>query len=673
MPTTSAVKHLIQSLRHQLAEHNYNYYVLANPTIPDAEYDRLFRQLQELEQQHPDLITVDSPTQRVGAMPLTSFAQVSHEIPMLSLENAFDEEELVAFNKRVHQRLESDAVIEYVCEPKLDGVAVSLLYENGLLVRGATRGDGSVGENITQNVRTISSVPLRLRGNYPELLEVRGEVYIPIAGFEAYNANALKAGEKLFVNPRNAASGSLRQLDAKITAQRPLAMYCYSVGKISKGKLANTHMQVLEQLQSWGLRVNEEIKVMQDVSGCMAFYNMIGEKRDKLSYEIDGVVYKVNRLDLQQELGFVSRAPRWAIAHKFPAREELTQIEAIEFQVGRTGALTPVARLKPVFVGGVTVSNATLHNLEEVWRKDVRVGDTVVVRRAGDVIPNIMSVVLNKRPTQAQLVQLPQQCPVCHAEVIKPEGEVVARCTGGLFCRAQLKETVKHFAHRRAMDIDGLGDKLVEQLVDTHSINEIADLYILSQEQLAALARMGEKSAQNLMQALAKSKSTTLPRFLFGLGIRDVGEATALNLAQYFGSLQKLMQADEEALQDVGDVGPIVAANIAGFFRQQHNRELITKLQKLGVQWSEVEVELDRPKPLAGQTFVITGTLEIMSREKAKEKLQSLGAKVSGSVSKKTAYVIVGHDPGTKLADAQALNIPVLNEQAFLELLAGLK
>lgn len=668
--TPKTILSRLDKLRKEIDEHNYNYYVLDNPTIPDIEYDRLFRELQKLEAEYPHLITPDSPTQRVGVTPLTAFTQVQHEIPMLSLDNAFTEEEVNAFDKRVRQRLLIDQEIEYVCEPKLDGVAVSLIYENGKLMRGATRGNGVVGEDITQNTRTIPTVPLVLRGkDYPKHLEVRGEVFMPLEGFEKYNREAIKANHKTFANPRNAASGSLRQLDAKITAKRPLAIYFYSVGKYAHGELANQHFQILQQLASWGLRINPEIKLMKGASGCWQYYQEMGLKRDNLSYEIDGVVYKVNRLDFQRELGFLSRAPRWAIAHKFSAREEMTVVEDIEFQVGRTGALTPVARLTPVFVGGVTVSNATLHNIEEVWRKDVRVGDIVIVRRAGDVIPDVMSVVLDKRPPKTKKINLPKQCPVCGSEVVKAEDEVIARCTGGLYCHAQLKETIKHFASRRAMDIEGLGDKLVEQMVDTKLVNEIADLYLLTQEQIANLERMGEKSAENIIKALEKSKNTTLPRFIYALGIREVGETTALTLANYFGTLENILQADEDTLQNVPDIGPVVAAQIAGFFRQKHNRELINKLQKLGVYWQEGKPTRKENLPLQGQTFVITGSLESMTRDEAKNKLIMLGAKVSGSVSKKTSYVIVGSEPGSKYDDAMKLGIKILDEKKFLKLL----
>jgi len=664
----------IQQLRQQIDEHNYQYYVLDNPSIPDIEYDRLFKQLQELEAKHPEYITSASPTQRVGAAPLKEFSPVQHEIPMLSLENAFTEADVMAFDKRIRQRLDTEKPIEYTCEPKVDGVAVSLRYEQGILIRAATRGDGMTGEDITQNVRTIASVPLRLRGeNHPIVLEVRGEIYMPLKSFNAYNAAALKKGEKEFANPRNATAGSLRQLDPRITAKRPLALFCYAVGVVTGGELSDRHSEILIQLQQWGFPVNPEIRMEMGIENCLQYFSAMSEKRDSLAYEIDGAVYKVNSLALQRELGFVSRAPRWALAQKFPAREEMTRVEAIEFQVGRTGALTPVARLEPVFVGGVTVSNATLHNVEEMWRKDVRVGDTVIVRRAGDVIPDIVSVIMAKRPLHTHSVELPRHCPICHSEVIKPEGEVVARCTGGLYCQAQLKETIKHMASRRALDVDGLGDKIVEQLVEVGLVHDIADVYLLDKAQLSSLERMGDKSAENLLSALAVSKNTTLQRFIYGLGIREVGEATALALANHFGHLEKIMLTDEETLQQVPDIGPIVAANIAGFFRQKHNRELIEKLQKLGLHWQEKTPISREHQPLAGQTFVLTGAMETLTRDEAKEKLQALGAKVSGSVSAKTSYVVVGADAGSKLTKAQELGIKILTEQDLLRLLSSLQ
>lgn len=671
--TKSAVIEKIKKLRATLDEHNYRYYVLDAPSIPDAEYDRLLRELQTLEASHPELITPDSPTQRVGAAPLKSFQEVQHEVPMLSLDNAFNDEEVVAFDKRIKERLEATHEIEYCCEPKLDGVAVSILYTDGKLTRAATRGDGYTGEDITANIRTIPTVPLHLQGkNYPDILEVRGEVYMPKAGFQALNKQAQERGDKLFANPRNAAAGSLRQLDSSITAQRQLALYCYGVGKISGALHAKRHSDILQQLSEWGLRINPEVKAVASIEACLQYYQQIGKKRERLTYEIDGVVYKVNQLSLQRQLGFVSRAPRWALAHKFPAQEELTLVEAVEFQVGRTGVLTPVARLTPVFVGGVTVSNATLHNMDEVQRKDVRIGDTVIVRRAGDVIPEVVSVVLEKRPSDTRRVKLPAHCPVCGSDVIKPEGEAAARCIGELYCPAQVKENIKHFASRKAMDINGLGDKVVEQLVDVKLIANVADLYQLNTAQLENLERMGTKSADNLCAALEKSKSTTLPRFLYALGIREVGEATAQVLAQHFAELEKIIHATEEELQTVPDIGPVVAANIAAFFRQAHNIAIIKKLIVQGVHWPKIVSTTPANQPLLGKTFVLTGSLASLSRDEASAQLQRLGAKVSGSVSKKTAYVVVGSEPGSKFTEAQKLGVPILNEEEFLRLLKHL-
>lgn len=666
----SSVAHQIEQLRTQLREHNYKYYVLDEPSIPDVEYDRLFHQLKQLETDHPDLITLDSPTQRVGDKPLAAFQQVQHRIPMLSLDNVFNEEELFAFDRRLRDRLHQEEDIDYVCEPKLDGLAVSLLYENGVLVQAATRGDGQTGEDITQNIRTIDSIPLRLRGdNYPQILEVRGEVFMPKAGFDALNKKALENGEKTFANPRNAAAGSLRQLDSSITAQRPLDMYCYSVGYVEGGQLADSHYGNLMLLKQWGVRINPEIEQVTGAAALQRYHDHILAKRVELDYEIDGIVYKVNDLKLQRELGFVSRAPRWATAHKFPAQEELTTLLDVEFQVGRTGAITPVARLEPVFVGGVTVSNATLHNMDEVARMDVRKGDTVIVHRAGDVIPKVVKVVIERRPDRTEAVVLPGHCPVCGSDIIKPEGEAVARCSGGLFCQAQVKEAIKHFASRKAMDVDGLGDKLVEQMVDQGLIAHVSDLFKLKPEQVAAMERMGEKSAANLIAALEKSKATTLPRFLFGLGIREVGETTALNLANYFGNLDAIKQADADALQQVPDVGPIVADHVATFFQQPHNLEIIEALIAAGVHWQEQEA-IDRDAlPLAGKTYVITGTLNQLTRDEAKQYLLDLGAKVSGSVSKKSDAVIAGEKAGSKLTKAESLGVPVLDEATFIDLL----
>ena len=657
-------------LREQIAHHNYRYYVLDAPEVPDVEYDRLFRELQALEAQYPQLVTPDSPTQRVGGEPLKGFAEVRHEIPMLSLGNVFSEEELVDFDRRVREGLGIDEV-EYSAEPKLDGLAISIRYEQGMLVRAATRGDGATGEDVTQNVRTIDAVPLRLYGkHWPEVLEVRGEVYMPKAGFDALNERQREKGEKSFANPRNAAAGSLRQLDPRITATRPLTMYCYGVGVVQGSTLPGTHSAIMEKLKGWGLRVCPEARVVKGMQGCHRYYRAIEGKRDSLPYDIDGVVYKVNSLARQQELGFVSRAPRWATAHKFPAQEEMTVLNDVEWQVGRTGALTPVARLEPVPVAGVIVSNATLHNPDEIARKDVRIGDTVIVRRAGDVIPEVVGVVMSKRPDNARTIQTPEHCPVCGSAVERDEGEAVPRCSGGLFCSAQRKNAIRHFASRRAMDIDGLGDKLVEQLVDEGLIHDVADLFSLTQEQIAGLDRMGDKSAANLVTALDRSRETTLERFLFALGIREVGESTARTLARHFGTLQRIETAGEENLLAVEDVGPVVAHHIHTFFGQEHNVEVIEKLTRAGVHWPDIEVRETGEQPLAGQTYVLTGSLASMTRDEAKERLQALGAKVSGSVSKKTSVVVAGEDAGSKLAKAESLGVEVWDEQRLLEFLS---
>jgi DNA ligase (NAD+) len=670
MSAPDSVVQRIEALRKEIREHNYRYYVLDDPTVPDAEYDRLMRELQALEAEYPELMTSDSPTQRVGAEPAREFGEVRHEIPMLSLANAFSEEDLQAFDKRIRDRLGTEETIEFAAEPKLDGLAVSLLYEDGKLVRGATRGDGVTGEDITQNIRTIKTVPLALHGDdWPRVLEVRGEVYMPREGFEALNQRARDRGEKTFVNPRNAAAGSLRQLDPRVTAERPLAIFCYSVGRVEGTEMPARHSEILERLRTWGLRVCPERDVVQGPEGCLAYYRRIGEQRDSLPYEIDGVVYKVNRIELQQELGFVSRAPRWAIAHKFPAQEEITVLRDVEFQVGRTGALTPVARLEPVFVGGVTVSNATLHNMDEIERKDVHIGDTVIVRRAGDVIPEVVGVIVERRPSDARPVKMPTECPVCGSEVVRAEGEAVARCSGGLYCGAQRKEAIKHFASRRAMDIEGLGDKLVDQLVEAGLVDHVDGIYRLSVEQVASLERMGEKSAQNLVNAIDKSRDTTLERFIFALGIREVGEATARALAMHFGDLEPLMAADEDALQQVPDVGPVVAQHVVSFFAQGHNRDVIDKLLEAGITWEPIEVAEAGDKPLEGNTYVLTGTLESMTRDEAKARLMALGAKVTGSVSKKTTAVIAGAEAGSKLDKAESLGIEILDEDGLKSLL----
>jgi DNA ligase (NAD+) len=663
MKLTPAITKRVAQLRQQIDEHNHRYYVLDEPQIPDAEYDKLFRELQAIETDYPGIITTDSPTQRVGAAPRPEFSQVQHEVAMLSLDNAFTDENVADFYTRVQERLSVSDDIAIFCEPKYDGLAVSLRYEKGVFVRGATRGDGATGEVITENLRTIKSIPLRLQGkDFPAVLEVRGEVYMPKAGFEKLNKKAESLGEKIFANPRNAAAGSLRQLDSRITALRPLAIFCYGIGAVSGDAIATTQSELMAKLKKWGLKTSPEAVVSNTIEECLTFYRSIGERRSSLPYEIDGVVYKVNDLKAQERLGFVSRAPRWAIAHKFPAQQALTVIESVEFQVGRTGALTPVARLKPVVVGGVTVSNATLHNMDEVKRKDIHIGDTVIIQRAGDVIPEVVSVVVDKQ------IKLPDNCPVCQSNVEQVEGEAIARCSGGLFCPAQRKEALKHFASRRAMDIEGLGDKIIEQLVDKELVANPADLYLLTLQEIAELERMADKSAQNLLDALEKSKQTTLARFLYSLGIREVGEATARNLALHFGELTPLYSVTEESLQEIQDVGPIVAKHIAAFFGETHNRNVIEKLQQAGVYWETTKIH-QADLPLAGQTFVLTGTLNSISRDQAKDRLENLGAKVAGSVSSKTSFVVVGADAGSKLKKAESLNIPLLDEDALLRIL----
>ena len=668
-PAASA-KTRVGELRATIDQHNYRYYVLDDPQIPDAEYDRLLRELQALEQSHPELVSPDSPTQRVGATPAGAFASVEHASPMLSLDNAFADDEVEAFDRRLREHLEVER-LSYVAEPKLDGLAVSLRYENGLLVQGATRGDGLRGEDVTHNVRTIAAVPLRLRGRPPALLEVRGEVFMPKAGFERFNSDAQAAGDKPFANPRNAAAGSLRQLDPKITAARPLDMFCYALGEGGSGLALRRQDELLEQLREWGLRVCPEWRLVEGSDGCLDYYRVVLERRQGLDYDIDGVVYKLNRFDQQRDVGALARAPRWAVAHKFPAQEELTEVLAIEVQVGRTGALTPVARLRPVSVGGVTVTNATLHNLDEIRRKDVRAGDTVSVRRAGDVIPEVVSVLRDRRPPKTVEFVMPQRCPVCGSDVIRAEGEAVSRCVGGLFCSAQRKQALRHFASRRAMDIEGLGDKLIEQLVDADLVHSPADLYRLELSTLTGLERMGQKSAENLLASFDRSRHTTLARFLYALGIREVGEATARALADDFGSLAALLAAGAERLQQVPDVGPVVAAQVAAFFAEPHNREVIERLRAAGVSWEENAPVSGHSgaRPLAGQTLVLTGTLVSMSRDQAKNRLQRLGAKVSGSVSKKTHYLVAGDNPGGKLTKAEELGVTVLDEAGLLALL----
>jgi DNA ligase (NAD+) len=657
-----------QELRTAIENYSYQYYVLDDPQIPDAEYDRLFRELQTLEADYPELVADDSPTHRVGSSASTSFDEVTHRLPMLSLDNAFNEEELREFDRRVRDRLGVNDEIEYVCEPKLDGLAVSLHYEKGLLTVAATRGDGYSGEDITENIRTIPSIPLRLRSSdVPDFVEVRGEVYMPKAGFEKLNRQLAERGEKTFVNPRNAAAGSLRQKKSSVTARRPLEMCAYSVAVTDESQLPASQWDCLQEVRNWGFRINPEMRRAKGAAACLAAYTELMEKRDTLPYEIDGIVFKVNNLEQQQQLGFVSRAPRWAIAHKFPAHEELTTVEDIEFQVGRTGAVTPVARLRPVFVGGVTVSNATLHNMDEIRRLDVRIGDTVFIRRAGDVIPQVVKVVVEKRPVDAKEVTLPEQCPVCDSDVIQIEGEAVARCSGGLFCPAQRKEAIRHYASRKALDIEGLGDKWIDILVERGMVQTVADLYRLTQKDLMNLDRMGAKSADNLVTAIADSRHPVLWRFLYALGIREVGEATAKGLASHLGTLEAIAGADEDSLQAIPDVGPIVAGHIRSFFNQAHNKETLQALRDAGVRWQE-ETVVAGEKPLHGQTWVLTGTLSAMTRDEAKEKLEYLGAKVAGSVSKKTTCVVAGEAAGSKLAKAEALNVPVLDEQGLSDM-----
>ncbi len=661
----------VARLRAELDDANYRYYVLDEPRLTDADYDRRLRRLQEIEDKHPELVTPESPTQRIGAAPDAGFPEVKHAVPMLSLDNAFDEDGLEAFVRRVAERLEADGEsLTFCCEPKLDGAAVSLVYEQGVLVSGATRGDGRTGEGITSNLRTLRSVPLKLRGEaLPELLEVRGEVIMSHGGFEALNARAREEGSKVFANPRNAAAGSLRQLDPRVTATRPLEFSAYQVARIEPDQGDDTHSALMTHLGDFGFRTSSELAVVAGASGVIDYCRRLGEKRDSLGYDIDGVVIKVDDLRLQRELGFVARAPRWAIAFKFPAQEQTTRLNDVEFQVGRTGAITPVARLEPVSVAGVTVANATLHNADEIARLGVRIGDTVAIRRAGDVIPQVVRVVEEARPADAREIVFPSRCPVCDSQVERLEGEAAARCAGGLYCPAQRKEALKHFASRRALDIEGLGEKLIDQLVERDWVTTPADLFRLEAERLATLPRMGQKSSENLVAALEKAKATTLARFIYALGVREVGEATAANLARHFGTLEALMEAGIEALETVEDVGPIVAAHVHTFFRQPHNRETIDDLIACGLHWEE-EVIGERPRPLSGQTWVLTGSLESMTRDQGKARLQALGAKVSGSVSKKTAGLVAGEAAGSKLDKAMQLGVPVLDEPAFLERLA---
>ena len=686
MPAATAMDaaQRVTDLRHEIDTHNHAYYVLDAPTIPDADYDRLFRQLQDMEAANPQLISPDSPTQRVGGKPLPEFAQVKHAVPMLSIRTETDTEPsgARAFDARVRRELglsETDPAIDYAAELKFDGLAINLRYENGLLVQAATRGDGETGEDVTQNIRTIRRIPLRLQGNAPPVLEVRGEVFMSRPDFERYNAKQRALGRPTLVNPRNGAAGSIRQLDPAMAAERPLSFYAYGLGETQAWSAPETHSGVLDALAAFGLPVCEHRAAVQGADGLIAFHARIRETRDALPFDIDGVVYKVNSLALQQRLGFVTREPRWAVAHKYPAEEALTTVEAIEVQVGRTGAITPVARLAPVFVGGVTVTNATLHNEAEAQRKDVRIGDTVIVRRAGDVIPEVVAVVMGKRPANDLFggeplhpaFELPKTCPVCGSAIERPEDEAIARCTGGLVCPAQCKQALLHFAGRRAMDIEGLGDKLVEQLVDHAIVKTPADLYKLGLLAMVNLERMAEKSAANIMVAIEKSKATTLARFIFALGIRNVGEATAKDLARHFGNLEALMDADVASLQRVPDVGPVVAASVARFFAEPHNIEVIEQLRAAGVIWPQGESMAVVSSPIAGNTFVLTGALPTLTRDEAKDMIEALGGKVAGSVSKKTDYVVAGAEAGSKLDKANVLGVKILDETQFRELISS--
>lgn len=669
MTEMNQIQARVDALKSQLEDHNYQYYVMDAPSIPDAEYDRLMKELIAIEKQHPQLQSPDSPSQKVGGTPLSKFDTVVHEVAMLSLDNGFEEADLTAFEKRLQDRLLSFDNLQFSCEPKLDGLAASILYVDGVLTQAATRGDGQVGEDITQNVKTIANVPIRLRGeNIPSRVEVRGEVFMPKAGFDKLNEEQRNAGNKVFVNPRNAAAGSLRQLDSRITAKRPLLFYAYSMGVIEGDSLTDLplHTQRLEALGEWGIPLCKESSTANGAQECIAYFNKIGEMRNALSYDIDGVVFKINDINLQQRLGFVSKAPRWAIAQKFPAQEELTTLLDVEFQVGRTGAITPVARLEPVFVGGVTVSNATLHNQDEIARLGVKIGDKVIVRRAGDVIPQIVSVVLEQRTDETKEIIFPTHCPVCDSHVERTESEAVARCTGGLVCGAQRKEAIKHFASRKAFDIDGLGDKIVEQLVEANIIKNPADLFRLDMPKLLSLERMGDKSAVNLLNALEKSRETTLAKFLYSLGIREVGESTARNLALHYMTLENIMQADLESLIEVQDVGAIVAQHVFHFMREPLNVAIIEDLIELGIHWPAIEKVSEELQPFAGKTIVLTGTLSKMGRSEAKAKLQELGAKVSGSVSAKTDLLIAGEKAGSKLSKAESLNIEVWDEAKML-------
>jgi DNA ligase (NAD+) len=672
--TESAIEQLL-NIRKQIEEYNYQYYVLDQPSVPDAEYDRLMRQLEAIEQANPDLITPDSPSQKVSGKADSAFAPIEHLKPMLSLDNVFSEHDLLSFNQRLCNRLNSSVPIEFTCEPKLDGLAISIIYRNGILHTAATRGDGKKGEDVTQNIRTIKSIPLKLRGNFPALLDVRGEVFMPKQVFDRLNREAIQNSEKTFANPRNAAAGSLRQLDPSITAKRSLAVYFYSIGTAQNEQSENldqsfdlqqNHYERLMQLKSWGLPVCPEIQLKPSIDGCLDYYQMIMQSRHQLPYEIDGVVYKVNNIDIQQQLGFVAKAPRWAIAHKFPAQEEISEIIAVDFQVGRTGAITPVARMKPTFVGGVTVSNATLHNMDEIKRLGVRVGDSVIIRRAGDVIPQIVSVIVEKRPIKSIEIAIPDTCPVCNSEVFKEDEQAIYRCSGGLFCNAQRKESIKHFASRKAMDIDGLGDKLIEVLCDHEILKTPADIYRLDQATLISLDRMAEKSATNILAAISKSKKTTLAKFIYALGIREVGEVTAMNLANHCLTIENIQTISKDQLLAIKDIGEVVAEHIKVFFSNHDNQNVISQLIELGVNWPVIEVVADEDKPLLNQTWVLTGTLQQLKRNQAKQSLIQLGAKVSGSVSKNTTVVVAGESAGSKLTKANELGIKVIDEDQFI-------
>ncbi len=663
------VKQRILHLQKEIEQHNYSYYVMDDPIISDGEYDLMLRELLQLEADHPQFVTPQSPTQRVGSTPLEAFDSVAHLEPMLSLSNVFTQQELDAFLARIHQRLPKGVNAGFVCEPKFDGLAINLLYLDGVLERASTRGDGRVGEDVTENVRTIRTVPLSLRGNdLPSVLEVRGEVVMPIVGFEQLNRSVLEKGGKVFANPRNAAAGSLRQLDPRVTSTRPLAFFAYSLGSLEGFAALDNHWDTMLQLKRWGFPVSTNIDRCDNIEAIMSYYHSILAKRDSLPYEIDGVVYKVNDFELQSQLGFISRAPRFAVAHKFPAQESTTKVLAVEFQVGRTGAVTPVARLQPVSVGGVTVSNASLHNFEELERKDIRVGDTVIVRRAGDVIPEVVKAVLTKRPATAIKVIMPIQCPVCLSDVIKPTGEAVARCVGGLGCPAQLREAIKHFVSKRAMNIDGMGDKIVAMLIEHNLINNVAGIYSLTEDDLMALPRMGEKSASNLLAAISASKQTTLPRFLYALGIREVGEAVALNIAESLSSLDSIMAASEDHYCSINEVGPVIAQRITAFFSDAHNQRLVDQLLQAGISWPQVQSH-DKHAALNGKVVVLTGTLQKMSRDEAKALLRLHGAKVSSTVSKKTDWLIAGEKAGSKLQKARDLQVCILSEDEWLSML----